>query len=224
MRAGAGILHASTAPQPQQCGRYGALLAWLPPLMLVCANTHGSFIAGFTILGAFTSSKRFYAGGIDPTAPPIIISVACAFCAALINPYRARRYQRRACERSPATPKQYTIEWLPFAFSASTGVSAWLIVFIFASNLRGSRAPIADKLLAIGWLVATLFIMRNGPIFILLSAPYLATCLDEATQGLREVRKPSPAPRFLQRQPVQRVWTVLRSPHLSLFLLLPFQR
>jgi hypothetical protein len=54
--------------------------------------------------------------------------------------------------------------------------------------------------------VATLFVMRNGPIFILLSAPYLAICLDEATEGLRKTRKPSWFMDFMNRQKLRHVW------------------
>jgi len=191
------LLHRS-----RESTRYGALLL-LPPLMAMWANMHGSFIAGFTVLGAFLI-EAYATGRRDWCKHLFLISIACAFCAAL-NPY-GLDVIIGAMRTLNGSMKKYTIEWLPFAFSASAGVSAWLIVFIMATNLRGSRAAIADKILAIGWLVATFFIMRNGPIFILLSAPYLATCLDEATEGLREIRPPSPFQNFMDRQKLRHVW------------------
>ena len=178
-------------------------LLWLPPLMLVWANMHGSFIAGFSVLGAFVI-EAYATKQLVWLKRLIVILLACGVCAA-INPY-GLDVILGAMRSINGVAEKYNTEWLPFAFSASAGVSAWLILFILASNLRGSRAPIADKILAVGWLVGMFFAMRNGPIFIILSAPYLATCLDEATESLREVRAPSSFMLLMQRQPLMRVW------------------
>ena len=181
---------------------YGKLL-WLPPLMLIWANMHGSFIAGFSVLGAY-AIEAYAAGKKHWLKRLLLISFACALCAA-INPYGPDVIFGTMKTLNGAA-KQYTLEWMPFSFSASTGISAWLILFILASNMRGSRAAIADKILAVGWLIGTMFAMRNGPIFILLSAPYLATCFDEATADLREIRKPSSFMIYMERQPAKRAW------------------
>ena len=182
--------------------KYG-VLSWLPPLMLIWANMHGSFIAGFSVLGAFII-EAFITKKTAWLKQLIVISLLCVICAA-INPY-GLDVMLGALKTLNGSAKQYTLEWLPFSFSASTGISAWIIIFIMASNLRGSRASIADKILAVGWLVGTFFVMRNGPIFIILSAPYLATCIDEATEGFRETRAPSSFMLFMQRQSIRKVW------------------
>jgi hypothetical protein len=181
----------------------GHLLWILPVLMLIWANMHGSFIAGFSVLGAFIL-EAFAVKNYRWLKSLIAVSLVCGLTA-LINPY-GLDVIIGAMKTMDGAAKKYTLEWLPFSFSASTGISAWLIVFILASNLRGSKAPIADKILAIGWLIGTLFVMRNGPIFIILSAPYLAICLDEATQGWRQTRAPSAFVNVMQRQPLSRVW------------------
>lgn len=192
------ILHRSR----MQGERYGRLLL-LPPLMLVWANMHGSFIAGFSVLAAY--GIEAYVSKNKPWLKRLVlITLACVVMAA-INPY-GLDVMLGAMKTLGGSAKQYTIEWLPFAFSASTGVSAWLILFILAGNLRGSRVALADKLLATGWLIGTFFVMRNGPIFIILSATYLATCLGEATTDLREERKPSAFAKWMERQPIARVW------------------
>jgi len=192
------ILHCSR----ENAARYGKLL-WLPPLMLIWANMHGSFIAGFSVLGAYII-EAFATKNKAWLKRLLIVSAACTICAA-INPY-GFDVIIGAMKTMNGSAKQYTIEWLPFAFSASTGISAWLILFILVNNLRGSRAPLADKILATGWMIGTFFVMRNGPIFIILSAPYLAICLEEATEGLREIRPPSPFMLFMQRQNIRTVW------------------
>jgi len=191
------ILHRS-----RNDARYGRLL-WLPPLMIVWANMHGSFIAGFTIIGAYVI-EAFFTRRHDWLRRLIIITLACAI-AALINPYGPDIFFG-ALRTLGGHAKTYTIEWLPYAFTISAGVSAWLMIFILASNVRGANAFIADKILAVGWLIATMFVMRNGALFILLSAPYLATCLDEQTRGLRQMRPPSPVAAFLNRQSLHHLW------------------
>jgi hypothetical protein len=183
-------------------GNYGGLL-WLPPLMLVWANTHGSFIVGFTLLAAYIV-EAFAVKNYPWLKRLIVISLACGLCS-LINPY-GLEVTIGALKTLNGSARQYTIEWLPFTFSASAGISTWLVLFILASNLRGSGAAIADKLLAIAWLLASMFIIRNGPLFIILSAPYLARCMDEATLDLRDRRPPSVFVTFIERQKLHHVW------------------
>lgn len=183
---------------------YGTLLA-LPPLMLLWANTHGSFIAGFTILAAYVV-EAFFAKDYGWLKRLVVISAVCGVMAC-INPY-GLEVTIGALKTLNGTAKSYTIEWLPFTFSSSTGISTWLILFIMASNLRFSKVAVADKLLAVAWLVATMFIIRNGAIFVLLSAPYLARCMDEATMDVREVRKPSRFVAFMEGRKLWQLWAV----------------
>ena len=183
---------------------YGSLLA-LPPLMLLWANTHGSFIAGFTILAAY-GVEAFVSKDFGWLKRLMIISLICVVMA-MINPY-GLEVTIGALKTLNGTARSYTIEWLPFTFSSSTGISTWLILFIMASNLRFAKVALADKLLSLAWLMASMFIIRNGAIFVLLSAPYLARCMDEATMDLREVRKPSQFVGFMERRPLWLLWMV----------------
>ncbi len=181
---------------------YGPLLA-LPPLMLVWANTHGSFIAGFTVIAAYVV-EAFVVKDWGWLKRLVFIGLACGLVAT-INPY-GLEVTIGALKTLNGTARGFTIEWLPFTFSSSTGVSTWLVLFILASNLRFAKVPLADKLLAVMWLMATMFIIRNGAIFVLLSAPYLARCMDEATMDIREVRKPSKFVGFMEGRPLWQLW------------------
>jgi len=185
------ILHQSRSQQ-----KYGALLV-LPALMLVWANMHGSFIAGFTLLGAY-GIEAIFTRQYKWLVRLVAISVACVGFS-LINPY-GPEVAIGALRTLNGAASAYIIEWLPFTFSTSLGVSLWLLLFILAGNIRTPGIALADKILAVAWLVATLFIMRNGAIFMLLSAPYLAHCLDAATRDLRQVRTPSLLLHIAQRQ------------------------
>lgn len=182
--------------------RYGALLA-LPPLMLLWANTHGSFIAGFTVLGAFAAEA--FASKQPAWLKRLLAVSAASFVLSLVNPY-GLEVSIGALKTLAGTAKGHTVEWLPFAFTASTGISTWLVLFILSSNLRFAAAPLADKVLAVAWLLACMLIMRNGPIFVLLSAPYVAACVEAATADLREQRAESRFIRFMQRWEPCQLW------------------
>lgn len=171
--------------------------------MLLWVNSHGSFMVGFIIMGAY-AVEAWFTRRRDWLKRIVLTGAACALCA-LVNPYGPQVALGALLSlNSPAT--RYTAEWLPFSFATSTGLSLWLLVFILSSNIRSAGVSIADKILAMGWLLATLFSIRNGAFFILMSAPYLATCLDEQTRDLRKPQPESPLSRFMNRQKLRRVW------------------
>ncbi len=178
-------------------------LRWLPPLMLLWTNSHGSFMVGFIIMGAY-AAEAWFAKRHDWLKRLILTGVACALLG-LINPYGPTVIIAALLSfTSPAT--KYTAEWLPFCFGTSTGLSVWLVMVILASNLKGAKISVADKILAMGWFVATMFSIRNGAFFILMSAPYFATCLDEQTRDLRTPQPTSPLVTFMGKQQVKHVW------------------
>lgn len=194
----AAILHHSRAS-----GAYGRL--WLlPPLTLIWANSHGSFIVAFTLLGAYLTeafvTQRAWFGRL------LLVSAACA-AAALLNPY-SLDILSGAMQSIDSDVKSQLIEWQPFTIGKSIGLSAWLAVFLLCSNLRNPEVPLADKIISFSWFFATLLIMRNGAIFMLVSAPYLASCLDYQTRGLREPRTPSPLLLRLENTASKQLWKI----------------
>jgi hypothetical protein len=164
-------------------------LWWLPFIMVVWVNTHGSFMAGLTLIGAYGLEalmlKRW-----DWLKRLFIIGVASAL-ALLCNPYGIGMYL--AVSRtlhSVMTP--LIMEWLPFVFSSELGTSAWLLVFLLASGLRDASIPIADRIISVIWWVMMLFSMRNSSIFVLVSAPYVAMSLQRWVATLDSIRTVRP--------------------------------
>lgn len=188
--------------------RAGGRLWPLAPMMLVWANTHGSFMAGFVVLGAFgleaLALKQW--GWLKKLMSCTLVCGALA----LINPY-GLEVSIGALKTLAGVAKGHTIEWLPFNFTASAGISAWLALMLLSSNLRYVRAPVADKVLAVGWWLSCMMVMRNGPMFVLLSAPYVARCVDEAIAGWQTPRAPSPFALFMEKQKPARVWAAALS-------------
>jgi hypothetical protein len=178
-------------------------LRWLPLLMLVWTNAHGSFMVGFIIIAAFLI-EAYKAQNKAWLKRLLVITAACAV-SGIINPY-GQEVIIGALLSFKGSATQYTAEWMPFSFATSTGLSLWLIMFIVTSNIKIKSVSIADKVLAFGWLLATMLSIRNGAFFILLAAPYMATCLDEQTRELRKEPPLSPVMEFMGRQKLAHVW------------------
>lgn len=162
------------------------VLVWILLLMLLWVNTHGSFMVGFTLLGAY---------GLEALAHKrwawfkqlFGIGLACLLTLAL-TPYGITGMYAAIMKAFDSNATRFTQEWLPFVFGSSTGISAWLLVFILASNLREKTIPLADKIISMLWLLGMLFSLRNAAFFMLLSAPYLAISLQKVVEHLDHIR------------------------------------
>jgi hypothetical protein len=187
------ILHHSRSnPETKQ-------LYLLPVLMALWANIHGSFIAGFIVLGAYGLEAIYHiiklrSSGAQPAAlnepsrfaPTInigidqkkwlqrmaIVGVACIF-ALLANPYGVNVVDG-VLRTLDSVITAYIFEWQPFVFGSFMGTSLWLLVFVLFANFRNDNIPLADKILAILWFVAMLFSARNIGFLAVLAAPFLA--------------------------------------------------
>jgi hypothetical protein len=162
------------------------VLFLLPLIMILWVNIHGSFFAAFIILGAF-GLDAIYNKQYAVLRNLLIVSAACLI-SLLVNPYGIHIIDAvlRALD---SAINQYIKEWLPFVFGNSMGYSMWILVFICFSNLRGSDSSVADKILALLWLVATLFSVRNIGFLAVLGAPYLATNLPRDNVKDKHTRK-----------------------------------
>lgn len=193
------ILHAS-----RDNDGYGKLLL-LPLLMLVWANAHGSFIVGFTILAAYFIESN-YAMDKAWRSRLFKISVLCGITA-MMNPYNMEIISG-AMQTLDSDAKNYLIEWQSFTYGKSVGISAWLVVFILYSNFRNKEIPLADKIISFLWLIGAFLVIRNGAIFVLVSAPYLASCVSVQMRGIRKDLPPSPMISLLEKQPAKRLWAL----------------
>lgn len=173
------LLHRSRAMQaPKE-------LYWLPVLMVLWVNTHGSFLIGYTLIGAYglealiTKNWRWF-------KQLLVIGIACVF-AVLINPYGIGIYAA-ALRTLDSVTTAYITEWLPFVFGKSLGFSVWLLIFILAAGFRDRTIPLADKIISCIWLLAMFSSVRNGNYFVLVSAPFVAISLTTLLKDLESIR------------------------------------
>ncbi|MDB2414433.1 hypothetical protein N9W34_01525 [Rickettsiales bacterium] len=160
------------------------ILLWLPILMVPWVNTHGSFLGGFVIIGAYII-EAYLNKNTKWLFWLILISLLCAL-ATIINPYGIYIYE--ATYRTlQGTIEPYINEWSPFTFSSNLGVTLFVSVFLLVSGLNRKDIPLAEKIIAYSWLFVSLYSKRHFPTAMLLSAPYLAICL-------KDMGKPRPLP------------------------------
>ena len=161
-------LHKSRAPDAQW------LLYLIPFTMLLWANMHGGFLVGFTLLFAY--GLEAYISKRREWLKRLVFCTVASLFAVLCTPY-SFEIVPAILRTLDSVAQNYIMEWRAFNFDGSVMFSATLLVFILVSNFRLKAAPLADRFIAIIWLLAATQSLRNFFIFILVSAPYLLYCL-----------------------------------------------
>jgi hypothetical protein len=179
------ILHRSRTREHSR-----ALFA-IPAMMIAWVNIHGSFLVGLTLLGAY-GLEALVARRFAWFKRLFLIGVLC-LPMLLLNPYGIEMYTA-VMRTLHSVITQYIVEWLPFVFGNSLGLSIAFLVFFCAGPLRERRVPLADKIISLIWLLAMLFSTRNAIIFLLVSAPALALALQSFSDQLVAFRTVRPDP------------------------------
>ncbi len=166
--------------------RRGRPFRWylLPLLMLVWANTHGAFIAGFVVWGAYLAEagwqwRRGQASG-EETARLLRIG-GLSLAATLLNPAGWRLWETTFGFLHNRYLVSHTAEYLPPNFHDP---SAWpflaLVAFsVLVLALKGGRLSLAHALLLSGWTAMGLYSARNIPLYAIVAVPILAEALGE---------------------------------------------
>lgn len=154
-------------------------LFWLPLIMIIWVNTHGSFVIGLVMLGAYGLEAILQKNYVRFRGL-FIVGLACLL-ALCINPYGIFVYkvlQNVFC----SDMQLYISEWKPFRFDVQYPVTIWLVMLFVLVITVGVRATIADTTLTLLWLMAMLLNQRSAIYFVLFSAPIMLSGL----QNLKE--------------------------------------
>ncbi len=167
--------------------RRGGRFRWylLPLLMLVWANTHGAFIAGFVVWGAYLAETLWNRWGrgisVDETAalPQLARIGAFSLAATLLNPAGWRLWETTFGFLRNRYLVSHTAEYLPPNFhDPSTWPFLALVAFsVLALALKGRSLPLSHALLLSGWTAMGLYSTRNIPLYAIVSVPILAGML-----------------------------------------------
>ena len=172
--------------------RKGRLRRWwlLPLIMIVWANLHGAFIAGFVTWGLYglgAAWDQLWKKNPGASRMPekfwrsFLSGGAAAFLVSLINPAGAGIWSTSLGFINNAYLVSHTAEYLPPNFQDS---STWPFLVMIGLTLLlfglRDRALESTRLFpVIGWLVMGLYSVRNVPLFAIIAAPVLAASLGD---------------------------------------------
>lgn len=165
-------------------GKYVPLWAF-GLLMLVWANTHGAFIAGFVTWGAYTAGELFEAWKTHQwkgsrLKPWGMIGVV-SFVVTLINPVGIHLWGTSIGFVSNHYLVNHTQEYLPPDFH-NPATWPFLLLIAFSVWMLGGKKkplPVTHSLLLAGWMIMGLYSARNIPLFAIIAAPILSEMTAE---------------------------------------------
>lgn len=158
---------------------------WLLPLFAVWANTHGGFLAGFTLLGAtLLIEAGLSLGARAPEgrraargrAGHMALLVGGAFLATLLNPYGLALYRWVFQLLGDPYFMDLHQEWRTPDFHGKGAMRFELLLLLFPLLLGVSRRRpnLVELGLAVLWLHLALTGFRYVPLWVLIAAPLLA--------------------------------------------------
>ena len=169
--------------------RAGYLNSWqrLPVIMLLWANLHGAFIAGFVIwlvYGFGMAWDVFWHGRVEYLPPgwgrAFGLAGLLSFAVTFINPSGLALWSTSVGYIGSRYLVNHTAEYLPPDFhDPSTWPFLLLIALtVAAMGLQARRVHAAQVFLASAWMVMALYSVRNVPLFAIVTAPALAGILS----------------------------------------------
>ena len=162
----------------------GKISLWIFGIvMLLWANTHGAFIAGFVVWGAYLvgavveslKKKSWFNDEIRRWISIGILSLAVT----LINPAGIRLLETSFGFISNRYLVNHTQEYLPpdFHNPGSWPFLMMATLLIFALAIKRDRLPFSIALLVSGWFAMAIYSARNIPLFAIVAAPILSSAL-----------------------------------------------
>jgi hypothetical protein len=174
-------------------------------LMLLWANLHGAFIAGFVIwsmylageawdrwLGRSAPAEKEGTSSVPQPAPDrflpaLMLAGATSFLATLFNPSGWHLWATSLGFVRNRYLVSHTAEYLPPNFHDP---STWpfllmLLISLLLLGRKRGKLPAVSVLLLAGWTVMALYSVRNVPIYALVAAPILAEISAEQVRGAR---------------------------------------
>lgn len=172
--------------------RRGRLKNWwrLPVIMLVWVNFHGAFIAGFITWAIYAAGlgwdivfRRFLKGqGLHGHFwRYFFLGGAAAWLASLINPAGFGVWQVSFGYIGNNYLVGHTVEYFPPNFH---NPSTWpFLLFIgllvMVLGLQNKKIEGAHLFMTASWLLMALYSLRNAPLFAIVSAPLLASGIED---------------------------------------------
>jgi hypothetical protein len=149
---------------------------WIfPLLMLIWANTHGAFIAGFVVLGAYITEwlwDLFHGQGDKETGKSLFIISATSFAVTFINPSGYKLWTTSVGYIGNTYLVDHTIEYMsPNFHLAGTWPFLLTLAFFLFSLGQGGKLKLRESILLSGW--ESLLTVQKHSLFAGVAAPML---------------------------------------------------
>lgn len=167
---------------------------WLfPLLMLVWVNTHGAFIAGFVIWGAYLADwlwEWLHGRGNKTLAGRLLLIGGLSFLITFINPSGLGLWDTSVGYVSNSFMTSHTVEYLSPDFHER---DMWgflsMLAFAILALMQERRLAAREALLLAGWAAMSLYSLRNIPLFAVVTAPVYAGMLQGWVESLFKLWK-----------------------------------
>ena len=167
---------------------------WLfPLLMLVWVNTHGAFIAGFVIWGAYLADwlwEWLHGRGNKTLAGRLLLIGGVSFLITFINPSGVGLWDTSVGYVSNSFMTSHTVEYLSPDFHER---DMWgflsMLAFAILALMQERRLAAREALLLAGWAAMSLYSLRNIPLFAVVTAPVYAGMLQGWVESLLKLWK-----------------------------------
>jgi len=177
------------AERLEQVRRGERVSMWqFPALMLLWANTHGAFIAGFVTWGIYLIGWLWDQQGkrrvTDHLGQRLALIGGLSFLATLFNPSGWRLWITSLGYIQNRFLVSHTAEYFSPDFHQA-GTWPFLLLIAFALLLLSRarvRLPATHSLLLAGWAAMALYSTRNIPLFAIITPPILAEAIQASTK------------------------------------------
>lgn len=162
----------------------------LPPLMLLWANLHGGFMAGFILLGAYLAGNLVSLalapdperGALRRKLTQLSITTGACLAAALINPYGYRLLLFPFRLATESYLMNNVSEFLTPDFHSQLPFKYLLLLAVGVLALWRKGPEPTELILMLGFGYMALYAVRYIPLFALVSAPIIARGVTEIAQ------------------------------------------
>jgi len=186
---------------------------WLfPLLMLLWVNTHGAFIAGFVILGAYLADwlwEYVQGRGTKAMGWQLFLVGLLSFAVTFINPSGGYLWGTSVGYVSNDFMTSHTVEYLSPDFHER---DVWPFMFMIACALfaltQDRKVQVREALLLAGWTAMSLYSVRNLPLFAVITAPTYAVLLQDWAEKMLNWLKPASGPRESENTLRGYIWVV----------------
>ncbi len=162
---------------------------WIfPLLMLIWVNTHGAFIAGFVVLGAYAVEwvwEFLHQRADKEIGRSLFIIGMTSFAVTFINPAGYLLWGTSVGYIGNKYLVDHTIEYMsPDFHLAATWPFLMLLAFFLFALGQGKKIKLRESILLAGWAAMSLYSARNIPLFAIITAPILGTLLQSSAEKI----------------------------------------